>query len=252
VSYGDWAQQEAVNVTGTRQVAEAAAAQGVERLVHVSSIATYGYRRDGHFSEADPLTPTPYEPYSISKVQAEAVVREVAAARNLSFSIIRPGMIYGPRSGQWTDVLFRHATRKPIIWFGAGDGATFPIFIDDVVDMLVVLATHPTAHNETFNCVYPEATTWGEFIGAYAALTGNQSWLKLPVGPVKLLAQALGTLAPPSSRLKAAPDALHALLRQASIDMTKAQNLLGWQPQVDLAEGVQRCVPYLRERGWLK
>ncbi len=253
VSYGNWQQQEAVNVTGTRHVAEAAAANGVERLVHVSSIVAYGYTRTGNFTEADRVTPTPFEQYGVTKVEGETVLREVTAAKNLDFSIVRPGMIYGPRSGQWTDAIFKHARRKPLIWIGDGSGSIFPIFIDDLVDLMVVVATHPAAHNETFNCVYPASVTWAEYLTAYAALSGNQNpnWLKLPQGAVMALARLIGVLAPSSSRLKAAPEGLNALLRQASIDMTKAQQLLGWQPQVDLAEGVQRCVPYLREQGLL-
>lgn len=93
--------QRKVNVGGTRNVALAAAEAKVERFVHVSSVAVYGYKVRGTVTED-----TPYQggnvPYNISKAGAETALSVVSQEHNLSYSIIRPGMIFGPRSGMWT------------------------------------------------------------------------------------------------------------------------------------------------------
>ena len=251
VSYGNWDEQHQINVGGSRYVAQAAGQARVERFVHVSSIATYGYARTGLLSEASPLTPTPHEQYGITKAKSETVVRDVAQQYGMSYSIIRPGMIYGPRSGQWTDKIFRHACRRPLVWLGDGSGSTFPIHVDDVVDLMLTVATHPAADGEVFNGVHFHPTTWKEFIRAYAALVDNNTWLGLPILPVVTLATIIGDFAPAGTRLKALPALSRSLTRRATIDMSKARNLLNWSPRYDLTQGIATCVPYLRQRGLL-
>lgn len=252
VSTGDWEQQHTVNVEGTRHIMEAAAQAKVLRVIFVSSIAVYGYRRSGLITEMDPLTPIAHEAYNVTKITAETLVREEARLKRLSYSIIRPGMIYGPRSEQWTTTMFRVAKQKPIIWIGDGSGSTFPIHVDDVVDMMLLLAHHPSAHSEAFNCVHPDPLTWREFIMAYAKLVDNKRWLGIPAPLVSGLASIVATFAPANSQTKAAPEALQAVLRKdTTIDMTKAREQLGWQPKVDLNTGIESCIPYLREKGLL-
>ncbi|MCA9912059.1 MAG: NAD-dependent epimerase/dehydratase family protein, partial [Anaerolineae bacterium] len=89
------------NLGGTRNVALASAENDIQRLVHVSSIATYGYTARGIIREDTPQNPGNV-PYNISKLEAERVLLKVAEETGLSYSIIRPGMIYGSGSGFWT------------------------------------------------------------------------------------------------------------------------------------------------------
>ena len=251
-AFGNWEQQQRVNVEGTRNVMQASVeAQTCKRIINVSSLAVYGYAKSGILREDEPITPTAHEAYSATKAEAETLVGEIAVQHNLSYVNIRPGMIYGPRAGQWTDNMFTLARRRPVIWIGDGSGSTFPVHVDDVVDMMIVAATHPAAHNQTFNCVHPDPVTWRDFLLGYAKLAGHQSWLGIPPTIATLLARIVGALSLPGSRTKAAPDAIQGLYTQRSVDMTKARTLLGWQPKIDLKTGIQTCVPYLQAKGWL-
>ncbi len=93
--------QRQMNTIGTRNTARAAAMAGVERFIHVSTVAVYGYRQSGAMTENTPPAPG-HDPYNITKAEAEAAVRAIAAQNQMAYSIIRPAMIYGPRSGMWT------------------------------------------------------------------------------------------------------------------------------------------------------
>jgi nucleoside-diphosphate-sugar epimerase len=250
-AFGNREQQQRVNVEGTRCVMQASAEAQTKRVIHVSSLAVYGYAKYGILREDEPIIPTAHEPYSQTKAEGETVVREIASQHHISYVIIRPGMIYGPRAEQWTDRMFRLARRRPVIWIGDGGGSTFPVHVDDVVDMMIVTATHPAAHNQTFNCVHPVPVTWREFLLGYAKLAGHQSWLGIPPALAVVLARIVGALSLPGSRAKAAPDALQGLYSQRSVDMSKARTLLDWQPKIDLETGIQTCVPYLQAKGWL-
>ncbi|MCU0511989.1 MAG: SDR family NAD(P)-dependent oxidoreductase [Anaerolineae bacterium] len=245
---GPLAVQQAVNVGGTQQVARAAAAAGVQRLVHVSSIAIYGFPAGGTVTEA--FTPLPTRvPYNLSKREAEAAL--IDAAQDMPWSILRPGMIYGPGSAMWTGTLFRLAQRRPTPFIGAGDGRAPCIHIDDVVEMLGVLATHPAAVGAAFNCVNDPAPAWRDFLGAYARLAGHERWWALPVTPVKLLAPLAEALLWLRGEPQDVPRLVDFVTGQVHYAMDSARDRLGWQPQVSLAEGIQRCVPYLRAKGLL-
>ncbi|MEO6794775.1 MAG: NAD(P)-dependent oxidoreductase [Mycobacterium sp.] len=86
-----------VNVLGTQRVLRAAAAAGVTRFVHVSSIAAYGLEfRDG-VDETDPVRVSGYS-YVDTKVNSEHVVLAAQTAGDIDTTIIRPGDVWGPRS----------------------------------------------------------------------------------------------------------------------------------------------------------
>ncbi len=242
--------QYGVNVEGTRNMMNAAVAAGVQRVVYVSSIAVYGYEYQGDITEDLPLRAARV-PYNVTKMQGEAVVREISQRHNLEYSIIRPAMIYGPRSNMWTKTMFQLGKRQPTTFLGDGSGSFHPIYVDDVVDMMVVLATHPKAVGEAFNCALDPASTWREFIGAYSRLAGHDRWRSLPVAPVKLVAPLVEIILSLRGEPQQTPKALDYLLTHRTYKMTKAGERLGWQPKVDLTTGIQRCVPWLREQSLL-
>ncbi|MCL5998458.1 MAG: NAD(P)-dependent oxidoreductase [Chloroflexi bacterium] len=242
--------QRQVNVGGTRNVMRAAAEAGVERVVHVSSAGAYGFGRRSDISEDMPLEPG-HAAYGISKAEAEDVVRKVAREHGLDYSIIRPGMIYGPGSRVWTEGMFRIAGRKPTVFVGDGSGSIPAIYIDDVVDLMTVLAVHPAAARETFNCTPDPSPTGREFLGAYAALAGHDRWLAIPITPLRIAVWLVAVFAPSNTRLKDLPLLIEFVTSYRRFRMDKARELLGWQPQIGLSEGIKSCVPYLREKGLL-
>lgn len=243
--------QRRANVDGTRRVMLASAAAGVERVVHVSSIAVYGYGVRGDVTE-DTLQRPGRVPYNLTKSEAETVVREIGVEYSLPYSIIRPGMIYGPRSGGWTVTMFKVGRRKPTIWFGDGSGSAHPIYVDDVVDLTILLATHPAAVNEAFNCSADPAPTWRQFISSYSRMAGHESWLGIPILPIRLLAPVIDL----ALELRGEPQEVGKLAgfmqSQRCYRMTKARDLLGWQPRVDLATGMKHSEAWLREVGLLR
>jgi nucleoside-diphosphate-sugar epimerase len=242
--------QREVNVTGTANVARAAASAHVKRLIHVSTIAVYGYQYNGIITEDTAHRPGNV-PYNTSKSEAETILRRIAHETGLSYSINRPGMIYGQRSGMWTDTIFKFAKRRPVPFVNDGSGKGYPIFIDDVVDMLILQATHPAADGEAFNCVYQPQPTVREFVGKYMALVDNDSWRTYPTRLVKFIAPLVDAILHYRGEPQDVQDLLRLLERDVIYSMDKADRLLNWQPQVSLDEGIQRTIPYLQEIGLL-
>lgn len=253
---GNLAFQRAVNVAGTRRVIQAAIATRVKRIVHVSSISVYGYRprptKGILYIDESYQAQESHMPYVLTKIEAEATVRELATRHNLPYSIIRPGIIVGPRSQLWTKQLFKWARRKPTLFVGNGQGTAPIIHIDDVVDLCLRIARHEAAIGEAFNAVIDPQPSWRQFLGAYASLAGHKCWLGLPVPFVKLCSQSLSYLARPNTRLKELPWIIGLITNGAvQYDMQKAHRLLGWSPAYDLEKAAQSCIPWLTAEGLL-
>ncbi len=247
---GNLEKQHHINVDGTRNVMLAAAQAKVERVVHVSSIAVYGYHYNGDITEDFEQKPGRV-PYNCTKSEGEAVVREVGSRHNLAYSIIRPGLIYGPRSNGWTTTMFKIGKRNPTPFLGDGHGKTHPIYVDDVVDLMILLAIHPAAVGQAFNCSSDPAPTWREFLGGYSRLAGHDNWLSIPpiiIRPLAPLIESFLTLRGEPQELPTLVDFLQA---SKTYKMTKARDLLGWQSKTDLHTGIDNCVPWLREKGLL-
>jgi nucleoside-diphosphate-sugar epimerase len=250
-SFGrSYEEQYAVNVAGTQNVAQATAEADATRIVHVSSISVYGFNHPDDVTEESPLAPGG-DPYANTKKGGELAVQRIAETQRLSFAICRPGMIYGPRSPNWTGNMFRLAKRNPTRWVGNGSGSTHPIYVDDVVDQLVTLAVHPSAHNEAFNCTPDPAPTWREFLGAYSRLAGHQNWQPIPPLLMAAFAGVVMMVSPRNSAGRDLPDIAKFSQQRVTFKMDKARALLNWQPRVDLATGIANCAPWLREQGLL-
>ena len=243
-------EQHQVNVDGTRNVMRAATEAGIERVVHVSSFGAYGFSGRSDFSEATPLEPG-HAAYGVSKAESEDVVREIARETGVSYSIIRPGMIYGPGSGVWTEAMYKLARRRPTLFPGDGSGSMPAVHVSDVIGLMSVLAVHPAASEETFNCTSDPSPTWREFLGAYSRLAGHDRWFAIPLAPLRVVARLVAAFAPSGTRFKDLPQLIEFVTSQHRFPMDKARELLDWQPQVGLTEGIESYVPFLREKGLL-
>ncbi len=247
---GKFKKQRHINVDGTRNAMLAAAEAKVDRVVVVSSIAVYGYDYEGDITEDYEQRPK-RSFYNITKSQAETVVCEIGTQYGIPYTIIRPAMIYGPRSNAWTSTMFKVAKRNPTPFLGDGHGSVHPIYVDDVVDLMTVLATHPAAVGQAFNCSADPAPSWRKFLGGYSSLAGHNRWLSIPPIVMRPIAPLIELFLTLSGEPQELPQLIDFLQASKTYKMTKARELLGWQPKTDLQTGINNCVPWLREKGLL-
>ena len=249
VGSGSWQHQFGINVQGSRNVVETAAQVGAQRMVHVSTIGVYGYNVDAPIVETYPQTPPRLDYYMRTKALGEAVVWQIAGQHGLPLSVVRPAYVYGPRSAIWTLGLYALCRRYPVPHIARGQGLAHPIYIDDVVDLLVTAATHPGAPGNAFHAAPDPAPTWDEFLGYYARMAHNQRVVNIPLPP-RVILKPLGDGLSLLRGLMGAPNdiygAITAIGRHATFRMDRAHKILGWQPRISLEEGMA-----LTER-WLK
>jgi nucleoside-diphosphate-sugar epimerase len=228
-------------------VAEARRA-GVRRFVHLSSIAVYGPVRTGTVTEAAPLW-RGVELYGDSKIAAEEGAR-AEAARGPELVITRPGMVYGPRSRGWTIRLIRWIDEhRPAIVAG-GHGYARPIFIENLLDALVLCAQRPVA-GEAFTLIDANLR-WRDYLAQYARMVGKRvrsvsyltSWLIALTDETR----AVLTHRPPRVRRTA----LGYAVSRALFSTEKAQRLLGWTPRYAMPEAMAITKDWLLANGYLK
>lgn len=242
----DAAEAHAVNVDATRALAEAAAQAGVRRFVLVSTASVYGVPGTDDVDESVPLATSQGDLYGRTKALGEQAAREVASRTGLPLTIIRPAMVYGPGSKTWTVGMLRLLQKGVPMLFGDGSGYAFPVFIDDVLDMIRLLATHPQAPGEAFNASGP-SVTWEQFLGYYARMSGRRV-RRIPMPLARVLAQLNKLL---HLGLPLTVDRLQYVTRRLKFPTAKAERMLGWRPKVPLDEGMQRNEQWLRQSGYL-
>ncbi|WP_028967563.1 NAD-dependent epimerase/dehydratase family protein [Sphingomonas phyllosphaerae] len=151
-----------VIVDGTRNTLAAARAAGVKRFIQLSSVAVYG-AATGTIDEDAP-TDHPHGAYGAAKVAAEAACRQAGDA--LSVAILRPTLIYGPRSAAWTTAyLDRLHDGWPVLG-DAGRGDANLIHVDDLAAFITHLATGATPIAGTFNVNGADIPTWHGYLEA--------------------------------------------------------------------------------------
>lgn len=224
-----------VNVEGVRNMLEAAAEASLERFVLTSSIAVYGISPKQGTRETDPHQLTGMS-YSDSKIEAEQVALGHHKKTGTPLIIIRPANVYGPRSSFWTVELLMMIKSNKLMLIDGGSGMANQVYIDNLVDAMILAAENDQAVGEAFIISDGEKTDWKEFLGYYARMLGRE-----PL-PSSSTTEALSSLTPAE---------VGYWTQTGTFDITKAKSILGYTPRISLREGMKRTEQWLREAGYI-
>lgn len=247
---GDPAVFRATNVDGTRAVAEAALAAGVERFVHVSSIAVYGLDPPDRCDETTPFDASD-NLYCETKIGAERALEPVAA-RGLRFAIVRPSNVYGPGYSVWTVRPAKLARAGKLFLVDKGSGICNPVYVDNLVDALLLAATRPEAEGRDYIVSDGAGVPWREFFGYYGRMVGQDRLPSFPTTIALAVAAAAGIGAKLTGKAAPiTPEAVRFLTRRATYDVARARRELGYAPRVGLDDGMRNTEAWLRAEGIL-
>ncbi len=215
-----------VNVLGTVRLAEAARSAGVRKILHTSSGGSI-YGTPSTFPTAETVPTDPASPYAAGKVAGEIYLNTFRHLYGLECSHIAPANVYGPRQDPHGEAgvvaIFAQAllSGKPTRVFGDGSNTRDYVYVDDVVEAFV-RAAGPHGGGQRFNVGTGVETSDRQLHSAVAAAVGA------PDDP-EFHPPRLGDL------------------KRSCLDIGLAHKVLHWQPQVALADGVQRTVEYFRQ-----
>jgi nucleoside-diphosphate-sugar epimerase len=214
------------NTTGTLNLLEACRQNGIPKFVLASTSSIYGAGAPQPTPETADSS-LPLQPYAASKKAAEVMAHSYHFLYGLDVSIFRYFTVYGP-AGRPDMVMFRFTQwireGRPVLLNGDGQQSRGFTYVDDIARGTIA-GLKPLGY-EIMNLGGHEPITMNEMIERLEELSGCKA--NVVIRPFHK-ADMLSNLA----------------------DISKARRLLGWEPQVDLMEGMRRLVDwYQAERSW--
>lgn len=216
------------NVIGTLNMLEVCRQYGCKKFVMASTSSIYGenppYPTPESASSSEPM-----QPYAASKKGAEALVHSYHHLYGIDATVVRYFTVYGP-AGRPDLAMFRFVQwiieGQPVRVNGDGNQSRGFTYVDDIARG-TILATKPLGY-EIVNLGGHEVISINDLVKLTEELTGKKA--NVQYGP---------------------PNLADMLANQA--DVSKAMELLGWEPQVNLRMGLKNLIDwYLQEREWAK
>ena len=239
--YGAMKEVVELNVGGTVNVLDAAAAHDAERVLHVSSVVIYGYDDRSDQGEA-----AFRRTYGIPYIDTKSASDRIACGRGAI--VIRPGDVYGPGSS-WVRRPIQLAKAGRLTVPGRGDGLMLPIYIDDLVEA-VLLGLEAGKRGRPYAAWSGEPLSFRDYFDRYGAMAGTGPARPLP----RPLRAAVGTVLQSVARLRGrapmfTPATMKLIDRRGPVSTERIRNELGWRPEVGLEEGMRRVETWARAAG---
>lgn len=228
-SVEDPATSNEINVTGTLNLLRAACKAGVKRFVFASSSSVYG--DDDSLPKKEGREGRPLSPYALSKLTGEHYCRLFFQLYGLSTVCLRYFNIFGPRQDPYSpyaavipSFIFRLLRGEPVIIFGDGEQSRDFTYVANVVEAnLLAIQAENKVSGEVFNIAGGQEIT----VNALAAE----------------ISRLLGAENEPIYAEPRPGDIRHSLA-----DISRARQVLGYEPHYGFREGLRETVRWFRER----
>ena len=218
-----------VNVDNAHAVMRKAADAAVQRIIFVSSIGVNGNQTGCRkFVETD--LECPHDAYSVSKLEAEVLVREKALQYGMEYVIVRPALIFGPDAPGNFGALLRLAAINVPVPFQNIKARRNILSIWNMINFLEICAMHPAAANEIFLIADEQEIMLPE-IFKYLRIGMNRNpriWRGANIA-IRVIATLM--------RKKRAFAKINSDLR---VDISKAKSLLNWSPVYNSFEALKK------------
>ncbi len=243
-----WGRREefwAVNVQGTRNTLEAACQAGVDRFVHISTIAVVGKPpAEGLITEETPCQPQ--DAYQESKLEAERQVLAFGRESGLSVIVLRPGAIYGPWSHYAFNRLFVEDPLRGLAFrVHGGHHITFPVFVRDVAWAAEAALTRGRSGEVYHIC--GSCVSHREVGEVLERLIGRRiRWIPAPAWGMVALARVWTAISRWTGREPYYPIGLYPyVFYDWRVSAEKARRELGYEP-TPLEEGLRQTLEWYR------
>ena len=228
------------NVTGTRNICELCFVYNIEKLIYLSSVSVLSGNPDVPLTECLPYKASNH--YGKSKIEAERVVLD-CRKKGLQVSILRPCMVYGEDEPHALDKILRLAEKRriPILNIPGMDSKLHLVYVENVTDALMLALEKKEALSGTFMIADKEVITLRKFLEIIYDELGKGV---PPVIP-RWLVNCLMIFPPFHARIR-------GIFKDRVYDITRAEDELGYDPEISTEEGLRRTVRYWREAEHVK
>lgn len=240
------------NVLGTQNLLNAIQRENgkLKRFVFCSSVGVMGPLKSLPADEN--TTCAPHNLYEKSKYEAEEIVRDFHKREGMPITIVRPSWVYGPGDMR-TLKLFQAINRERFIIIGDGNTLIHPVYVEDVVRALMFCVFEPKSEGQVYIIAGKKALPLRELVHIIAEnLNAHIPKFYFPLILAKMIAIPLEIIYKPfSKRPPLSRRRLEFFSKDQFFDITKAQNEIGYYPEFDLTEGINRTIRWYRENHYL-
>lgn len=220
-----------INVNATKNLANLAAKNGVKRFIFLSSVKVNG-EETTEFAFNENNSPKPEDDYGKTKLEAESVLAKLSENSDMEVVIIRPPLIYGKGVKANFKNLIKLCALKLPLPFGAIHNKRSMIYIENLIDFIILCINHPKAADEIFLISDDEDVSTNKLIRTIRKSFGMPSLL-VPI-PQSWLVFFLSVIGKKNLAKR--------LCGNLQVDISKAKNLLGWKPPFTFEQGIQRTI----------
>lgn len=239
-----------VNVEGTRNLLEASLRQGIKRFIYCSTEGVHGHIKNPPADERAPIAPKDY--YQYTKWEGEKVVREYIE-KGLPSVILRPTAIYGPGDPERFLMIYRRVKTGVFPMFGTGRITYHPLYIDNLSDAFELAMEKEEVLGQAYLIADEDYIAIEDLVKAVARVMGREVKIPhLPFWPLFLasflcegVCKPLG-ITPPIFRRRA-----DWYRQNRAFTIEKARKELGYNPKIDLTEGLTRTYQWYLKHGYL-
>jgi nucleoside-diphosphate-sugar epimerase len=243
-------QFDSVNAKGTENLISAVADTnpGIKRFVYLSSLSAFGPKIHDRLPREDEK-PHPVSDYGTSKLQGEHAVLKYAV--RVPATILRPSVVYGPRDREffW---FFKVITKGIVPYWG--DGRTSLIYVDDLINAIILAAGTEDAVGKTYFVSDGGLYSNNEIINEIAsALDVKVQKVRLP----KCFLSVIGFFSDRISKMVGENTIVNSdkikeiMYPEWVCDISNAKGELGFQPRVDIKKGMKWTADWYRIHKWL-
>ncbi len=227
-----------VNVEGTANLVKQSIAAGVKHFIFISSIGAMATLSQQTLNENSPCNPQTY--YGKSKLQAEQALIDLASNSDMTWTIIRPTLVYGPGNPGNMERLIKLIKLGLPLPFGLVKNNRSFVYVGNLVDAVITCLTHPNAKNQTFIVSDGKNLSTPELISKIADnLKLPCQLLPVPSNFLRLSGKLADTLE--NIRKKPLPistSTIDRLLGSLVVDNSHICTTLNWQPPYTIDVGL--------------
>lgn len=212
------------NVMGSLNVAQAALNAGVEHLIHTSTSEVYGSAQTVPITEDHPLEAQ--SPYSASKIGADKLMDSFHRSYGLPMTVLRPFNTYGPHQSARAIVptIITQALASNVVQLGSLEPRRDLTFVSDTVAGMIAAASTTATIGRTIQLGTGQDVSVGEIVQLVGEILGKQLQVQREERRVR----------PPLSEVE-----------RLLSDPRLARELTGWEPAIDLREGLTRTIEWI-------
>lgn len=238
-----------INVAGTQNILASAVAARSKRFVLVSSNSPAGLNETAArlMSEDDP--PRPYLNYGLSKLQAEWRVNDMHRAGRIEGVIVRPCWFYGPNQPLRQTRFFKMIKGGHPVIFGRGDNLRSMSYIDNTVQGMLLAAHLEKAAGRTYWITDRRPYSFIEIIETVAKVLGVQVRPRYLPRFGSDVARLVDSLLQMGGFYSQDVHVAGELAASIAVSIDAARRDLGYDPEIELEEGMRRSIAWCRAQG---